>query len=117
MVVTSRASKIKRIKFFLDRRSKLMNSKLPFEEEFSDKETSIRVFSKDLDSHDLLWHRDDEERKIIVIKSSGWQIQLDNSIPTMLNDGDEVIIKRGEWHRVIMGYDDLIIKIIRSYDE
>jgi|GEM_PF-2021989 hypothetical protein len=117
MVVTSRASKIKRIKFFLDRRSKLMNSKLPFEEEFSDKETSIRVFSKDLDSHDLLWHRDDEERKIIVIKSSGWQIQFDNSIPTMLNDGDEMIIKRGEWHRVIMGYDDLIIKIIRSYDE
>jgi hypothetical protein len=117
MVVTSRASKIKRIKFFLDRRSKIMNNKFPFEEEFSDKNTSIRIFSKDLEGHDLLWHRDDEERKIIVINSGGWQIQLDNSVPTILCDGDEVTIKRGEWHRVIMGYDDLIIKIIRSYDE
>jgi hypothetical protein len=49
MVVTSRASKIKRIKFFLDRRSKIMNNKFPFEEEFSDKNTSIRIFSKDLE--------------------------------------------------------------------
>jgi len=94
-----------------------MDERLPFEESFINKENSIRSFSEYKTTEELLWHRDDEDRRILVINSGGWQLQIDDHIPVKLCAGDCIIIRKGQWHRVIAGYDKLIIKITRSYNE
>ena len=34
----------------------------------------------------LKWHFDEQDRKVKIIKSNGWQIQLDNEIPKQLKE-------------------------------
>lgn len=69
----------------------------------------IREFSQDIDPIELLWHRDDEDRTIEIIGETDWSIQLDNQLPTSLND--RIFIPRHEWHRVIKGTGNLLLKI------
>jgi len=70
-----------------------------------------RTFSKDVDSEELKWHRDEEDRVVVPLNQNDWQFQRDNCLPEPLNK--EVEIKRGEWHRVIKGTTDLEVKIIK----
>jgi hypothetical protein len=70
-----------------------------------------RIFSKDVDSEELKWHRDEEDRIVVPLNQNDWQFQRDNCLPEPLNK--EVEIKRGEWHRVIKGTTDLEVKIIK----
>ena len=69
----------------------------------------IREFSQDIDPIELLWHRDDEDRTIEIIGETNWAIQLDNSLPVSLNE--RIFIPRHEWHRVIKGTGNLLLKI------
>ena len=69
----------------------------------------IREFGDDIDPIELMWHRDDQDRTIEIIGETDWAIQLENSLPTSLNE--RIFIKRHEWHRVIKGTGDLILKI------
>lgn len=69
----------------------------------------IREFGDDIDPIELMWHRDDEDRTIEIIGETDWAIQLDNSLPTSLND--RIFIKRHQWHRVIKGTGNLLLKI------
>ena len=69
----------------------------------------IREFGDDIDPIELMWHRDDQDRTIEIIGKTDWAIQLDNSLPTSLND--RIFIKRHEWHRVIKGTGKLTLKI------
>ena len=69
----------------------------------------IREFSQNIDPIELMWHRDDEDRTIEIIGDTDWSIQLDNSLPTSLNE--RIFIKRHEWHRVIKGTGNLLLKI------
>ena len=71
----------------------------------------VREFSQDIDPIELLWHRDDEDRTIEILGETDWAIQLDNSLPISLNK--RIFIPRHEWHRVIKGTGNLIIKIIK----
>ena len=43
--------------------------------------SNIRTFSKDVDPMDLVWHQDNEDRKIEIIEGEGWCIQRDNMLP------------------------------------
>jgi hypothetical protein len=56
-----------------------------------------------------MWHRDDQDRTIEILGETDWAIQLENSLPTSLND--RIFIKRHEWHRVIKGTGNLLLKI------
>jgi|TARA_R110001606_G_C15331775_1_gene645648 hypothetical protein len=74
---------------------------------------NIRKFSSDVDEMELVWHRDREDRLIESTHDTDWKFQFDNEIPESLNN--EIFIKKGEWHRVIKGSGDLILKVIK-YD-
>lgn len=78
--------------------------KLPFEEK-----DEIRTFSKDVESEELKWHRDREDRIVTPINSNDWMFQRDNGLPEPIDK--EIFIKKGEWHRVIKGTSDLEIKV------
>ena len=69
----------------------------------------VREFSQNIDPIELMWHRDDEDRTIEILGETDWAIQLDNSLPTSLND--RIFIKRHQWHRVIKGTGNLLLKI------
>jgi hypothetical protein len=47
-----------------------------------------------------------------ILGETDWKIQLDNSLPTSLNES--IFIKRHEWHRVIKGTGTLKLKIYKS---
>jgi len=71
--------------------------------------TVVREFSENIDPIELKWHRDDESREIVSITETDWMIQLDNALPTTLNN--TVRIPRHEWHRLIKGTGTLTLKI------
>ncbi len=72
----------------------------------------IREFNENIDPIELLWHRDDENRIIEIIGETDWKVQLDNQLPTSMND--PIFIQRHEWHRVIKGTGTLKLKIHKS---
>ncbi len=69
----------------------------------------LREFSQDIDPIELMWHRDDEDRLVEIVGETDWQLQLDNQLPTSMNQ--PIFIPRHEWHRVIKGTGNLKLKI------
>ena len=69
----------------------------------------IREFGDDIDPIELMWHRDDQDRTIEILGETDWAIQLEDSLPISLNE--RIFIKRHEWHRVIKGTGNLLLKI------
>ena len=69
----------------------------------------IREFGGDVDPIELMWHRDDEDRTIEIVGDTDWKVQLDNCLPSSLQE--RIFIPRHEWHRVIKGDDNLKLKI------
>jgi hypothetical protein len=77
----------------------------------------LREFKESIDSADLIWHRDESDRVIKVIKGEGWQLQLEDSLPIPLSEGTVVYIPAGEYHRVIRGNSNLYILIHEAKDQ
>ena len=71
----------------------------------------IRIFSSEVDSEDLVWHRDLQNRKITVLEGEGWQFQFNGSLPFELTEGRKFNIPEGMYHRVIKGKTKLVLKI------
>ena len=71
----------------------------------------VRRFNVNVDPEELLWHRDKEDRLIEVLSGSGWYLQKENLLPEKLKINENYFIRNREWHRIIKGIDDLIIKI------
>ena len=84
--------------------------KYPYNDLVHNEEKIIRTFSKDTPAHELVWHRDKEDRLVKVVSedSKGWMVQLDNELPIPLM---EVFIPAGVYHRIIKGEEDLIVEI------
>ena len=72
----------------------------------------LREFSETIDPIELLWHRDDEARTVEIIGETDWMLQLDNSLPTSLQE--RIFIPKHEWHRVIKGTGTLKLKIYKN---
>jgi hypothetical protein len=72
----------------------------------------IREFNENIDPIELMWHRDDEDRTIEILGETNWKVQLDNELPTSLNQ--PIFIPRHHWHRVIKGDGNLKLKIHKS---
>ena len=84
----------------------------PFKEKQVSKDVFIREFDPEVDSDELVWHRDREDRLVEVIQSEDWWFQYDNEIPKPLTE--TLFIKAKTWHRVIKGPNcnkPLIVKI------
>ena len=56
-----------------------------------------------------MWHWDERERKVEFINDNDWMFQSDNNLP--IDCKGSVIIKAGEWHRLIKGSVKLVVKI------
>jgi len=69
----------------------------------------IREFNANIDPIELMWHRDNEARTIEIIGKTDWKIQLDNQLPTSLNE--QIHIPKHMWHRIIKGNGNLKLKI------
>lgn len=70
-----------------------------------------RIFSSECNEEDLIWHRDREDRKITVLSAGGWLFQFENQLPISLSKGQEIFIKKGEYHRIIKGDGNLVISV------
>jgi len=71
----------------------------------------LRTFSLAVEDEEFQWHRDKEDRLVEVIAGKGWRFQRDNLLPVVLFPGDKIIIEKNEWHRIIKGSTDLVIKV------
>lgn len=87
---------------------------LPFKQHVISENELLRVFSCNVDSEDLHWHRDREDREIMVVKSGGWFFQKENELPTPLVNGQVINISKGVYHRVIKGSEDLTLMVIKK---
>jgi hypothetical protein len=72
----------------------------------------IREFNENIDPIELLWHRDDEHRTVEILGETDWKLQLDNQLPTSINE--QIFIEKHMWHRVIKGTGTLKLKIHKS---
>jgi hypothetical protein len=81
---------------------------LPFEEN-KNGDVSVRKFSENVESSELHWHKDKEDRIVKPLHKTNWLFQRENQLPQPING--EIKIKAGEWHRVIKGSGDLSIEV------
>lgn len=84
---------------------------LPFKETSIGNNQYVREFNNDVDTHELEWHIDKEDRIVEVVENNNWEIQLDNELPKLLKD--KLFIPKETYHRVIKGDGKLIVKITK----
>lgn len=82
----------------------------PFKQEEKDGYL-LREFKEEVDSEELIWHRDKKDRVVEVIKSCDWMLQLDNELPIRLEEGQKYFIPKKVYHRVHKGKNNLVVKI------
>ena len=71
----------------------------------------LRTFYSTVDSDELVWHRDRQDRRVTVIEGEGWQFQFNGSLPIELTEGRLFEIPRDMYHRVIKGKTKLVLRI------
>ena len=82
----------------------------PYKEEVNDGYLT-RTFSEDIDSDELVWHRDRQDRIVEVVSDSNWYIQYDNKLPNKMNKGDKFTIPKNTYHRIIKKSGELKVNI------
>jgi len=83
----------------------------PYTEILLENGNRFRVFAESVDTSDLVWHQDQNDRKIYVHESRGWELQFDNQLPLVLETGNAYTVPRDTWHRVIKGNGNLVLQI------
>jgi len=84
-------------------------SELPFQESKISDSIYVRTFYENVDSGDLHWHRDYEDRILESTHKTDWMFQIDNELPQKLEKS--IFIQKGVYHRLIKGTGDLILKV------
>ena len=87
----------------------------PFSEKKVGGKLFLREFKEDVNSQELIWHQDKEDRRIKVVESNGWKLQMDNELPVLLEEGTIYNIPAYEFHRVIKGKG--ILKVLVEKNE
>tara|TARA_R110002126_G_scaffold84958_1_gene206101 strand:- start:960 stop:1238 length:279 start_codon:yes stop_codon:yes gene_type:complete len=88
-------------------------SDFPFKEKQIAENVFLRYFDHNILSEELIWHQDQEDRTIEIIQSNDWYFQRDEEVPFKLVEGMKFSIKKMNYHRLLRGKDDLIIKVIK----
>jgi hypothetical protein len=83
---------------------------LPFQQ-IKDGNKLIRTFEPDIDSNELVWHRDKKDRIVRIIENEGWKFQKEDELPIDLEKNQKLFIKKEDWHRVLKGDGKLIVEI------
>jgi len=85
-----------------------------YEQENIGKYKFRRVFTENVETDELIWHRDREDRQVFVESGNDWMLQIDNELPQVLQEGQTYFIPKMTYHRVIKGTGDLKIIIDES---
>ena len=68
------------------------------------------------DSYDNLeWHRDKEDREVMLIEGDGWYIQMENELPRLMQKESLFKIPKEIWHRIINKNGTKLIINVRKY--
>jgi hypothetical protein len=89
----------------------------PFIEEHIKENIFLREFKESIESEELKWHMDQEDREVKIIESNGWKLQLDNQLPILLEEGKTYFIEKYNFHRVIKGSGNLIVEVKKLLDK
>ncbi len=84
--------------------------KLPFKENISDG-YNVRTFSSSLNENELKWHFDEEDRIVVCEHETDWKIQMDDELPFRIEKNKKYFIPEGQYHRILKGNGDLIVKV------
>jgi hypothetical protein len=84
---------------------------LPFEEKGLGENIFLRLFDPQLETNELKWHIDLEDRIIQVVENTDWKFQFDNQLP--ISFSGEIFVPAGVWHRLIKGNGQLKIKVTK----
>jgi len=79
----------------------MRENKKPYISNVLNENLEIRGFYSNTPQNLLEWHRDKEDRVIIVQEGSGWSLQKDNSLPFKLKPGMFYQIPAGMYHRLL----------------
>ena len=90
-----------------------MSKPLPFQETLLGENIYLRTFYENVESGDMTWHRDREDRIIESTHETDWTFQLDNELPQKLDK--KIFVPKGVYHRLIKGTKDLVLKIEKIY--
>jgi hypothetical protein len=71
----------------------------------------LRTFTPDVDSDELKWHQDLNDRKVTILEDGGWSFQMEDRLPNKLKVAEQIWIPKLAWHRVIKGNENLIVEI------
>lgn len=71
----------------------------------------VRTFDETVEIDDLVWHRDTTSRKVHVLSGVEWKLQHDDELPVHLEIGKEYYIPKMQYHRLIKGEGNLVIRI------
>jgi len=89
-----------------------MKSDVPYKEKKIDNVTYQRVFESTINTDEIIWHKDREDRIVEVIKNDGnWLFQMDNDLPQPLQG--KIFIPKEKYHRTIKGHGDLILNVTK----
>ena len=83
----------------------------PYSDNFVNNNEWVRTFSHELESDELVWHRDNSKREITVLEGKDWLFQYDNKLPFIMIENEKYIIEKMCFHRIIKGSTDLKIRI------
>lgn len=73
-----------------------------------------RTFKESVESSELEWHRDRQDRYVKILKGEGWQLQFDNQLPFLLTESQTVFIPKNTYHRIHKGSTDLVVEITEN---
>jgi hypothetical protein len=89
-----------------------MKSDVPYQEKKINNITYQRIFQSTVDTDEIIWHKDKEDRIVEVIKNDGnWLFQYDDSLPQLLQG--TLLVPKEKYHRTIKGDGDLIVNITK----
>ena len=71
----------------------------------------IRTFFNDVDTDELKWHYDLKHRKVVCEHDTDWLFQRDNELPIKIEKGTVIEIPSFQYHRIIKGNGDLVVRI------
>ena len=68
-----------------------------------------RKFTQNISEEELVWHRDRNDREVVIMDTTDWMFQFENQLPFPLKD--TLFIPKDTYHRLIKGTGTLNVQI------
>ena len=84
---------------------------MPYSDTIRDDQSIERCFYADVNSDELVWHRDRRNREVKILNGTDWFLQFDNQMPIELVVGKTYSIEKDSYHRLMKGENATELKI------